>query len=335
VHLWLLPLAILAAPTEGELTRFSFRQSHMGVPWEVVFYAADESTANIAAEAAYARIAELERVLSDYDPQSELSRLSESAGGGQPVAVSDDLWVVLQRSQQLSGRTEGAFDITVGPLVRLWRRARRQARLPVDDALCEARAAVGRQFLILNEETRTAELTRPEMRLDAGGIGMGYAVDEALKVLRRQGITRAMIDASGDIGVGDPPPGKEGWRIGIAPLRVDGPPSAYLTLAGAAVTTSGDAFQHVEIDGRRYSHIVDPRTGLGIEGRQAVTVVAPDCTAADSLATAACVLGPKEGLALIGATPGASALFVWQTVDGVQTLASRCWAGTDGVADGE
>jgi thiamine biosynthesis lipoprotein len=132
-----------------------------------------------------------------------------------------------------------------------------------------------------------------------------------------------MIDASGDIGVSEPPPGASGWRIGIAPLDAKAPPSRYLLLRNAAVTTSGDAFQFVEIADERYSHIVDPSTGLGLSHRSSVTVVAGDCMAADSLATAACVLGPKQGMELIEKTPGAAGLFVVARDGEAEAIASR------------
>ena len=140
------------------------------------------------------------------------------------------------------------------------------------------------------------------------------------------GITRALVDASGDIGVGDPPPGKDGWTIGAVPLSADGTPTRHIQLAGAAVTTSGDAFQHVVIDRRRYSHIVDPRTGLGLTDQSGVTVIAPDCMSADSLATAVSVLGPGKGLQLIEQTPGAAA-FIVRNLDGkLETYESKRFA---------
>jgi FAD:protein FMN transferase len=322
---WFVALAAIAAPAELPLTRFAYEQTHMGVPFAIVLYAADESTANKASTAAYARIAALDAILSDYNPDSELSRLSDSAGSGQVVPLSEDLGRVLRVSQDLAERSDGAFDVTVGPLVRLWRRARRQHKLPGADDLAAARAAVGYQHLRLGDNGRTARLLATDMRLDLGGIGMGYAVDQALAVLREHGINRAMIDASGDIGLGDPPPDAAGWRIGVAPLAEDGTPSRFVLLSNAAITTSGDAFQHVEIDGRRYSHIVDPHTGLGLTDRLAVSVVSADCTTADSLATAACVLGVRAGFELIEATPGTAALFVRQVDDQVTECSSRDW----------
>jgi thiamine biosynthesis lipoprotein len=210
----------------------------------------------------------------------------------------------------LAERSGGAFDITVGPYVKLWRRSRRLKELPRPERLAEAAQAVGYRNLVLDPEGHRARLLRPNMRLDLGGIAMGYAVDESLKLLADAGIRSALVDASGDIGVGDPPPGEPGWKIGIAPMVPGGPPSRMLLLANAAVTTSGDAFQFVEIKGKRYSHIIDPKTGLGLNDRSAVTVVAPDCITADSITKAVLVLGPTAGLALIDATPGAAAIIV-------------------------
>ena len=288
----------------------------MGVPWTITVHAESAAVGSAAVAAGFAEVARLERILSDYDPQSELSRLSAQAPNLDPTPVSDDLWRVLERAVEIRDATGGAFDPTVGPLTSLWRQARRSGRLPLPGKLAAAREAVGRETLRLIPDNRAVVLTRPAMRLDLGGIGMGYAVDRAVAMLERYGITAAMVDASGDIAVTAAPPGALGWRIAMAPLRPAGTtPSPddtgeHLLLTHAAVTTSGDAFQAVEIDGRRYSHIVDPRTGVGVAGPAAVTVVAPDCTTADALATAASVLGPEQAAAVIAATPGCAARFV-------------------------
>ncbi|HEX5447299.1 MAG TPA: FAD:protein FMN transferase [Pirellulales bacterium] len=311
------------ADSEVELHRFQFQQTHMGAPVKITLYASDERSANQAAEAAFARFAQLDQIMSDYKPDSELSRLSGTAGSGQAVEVSDDLWNVLNRSRQVSEASEGAFDITVGPYVRLWRRARRSKEFPPEQRLAEARRAVGHQHLRLDGQRHTAQLLAPGMRLDLGGIAAGYAVDEALAVLAANGVKRALIDASGDIGAGDAPPGEQGWKIGIAPLDPAGPPSRYVVLCNAAVTTSGDAFQHVVIGGRRYSHIVDPRTGLGLTEPSSVCVVAADCITADSLATAVSVMGPRRGLDLIERTPRAAALIVREVNSRVETHTSK------------
>jgi len=290
-----------------------YRQSalHMGVEFEVELYAADPDVAKAAIVAAFARIEQLDKRLSDYDAASELSRLSETStvppGGdvtGPPptakaVPLSLDLWCVLRSSQELSRQSDGAFDVTIGPLTKLWRRARRQRELPSDERLTEARAAVGYRFLKLDEAAHTAQLLRSNMRLDLGGIAKGFAADEALAAIKQRGVTRALVRASGDIAVGDPPPDQDGWKIGIAPLDPDEQPTRFVRLANRAISTSGDSRQHLVVDGRRYSHIIDPRTGVGVSGRSSVTVVARTGMEADGLATAVSVLGPDRGLKMV------------------------------------
>ncbi len=282
----------------------------MGVPFTITLYACDEPAANRAAEAAFERIEQLNAVFSDYDPDSEAMRLCREAGPGTAVGVSPELLFVLSRSLALSEATDGAFDVTVGPLVKLWRRARRQRRAPQGSALESARLRVGHRLVRIDCEAGTVELLRQRMRLDFGGIAKGYAADEALKVLRRLDVESALIDAGGDIVASDAPPGEAGWRIGVAPIDPDAAPTRFLTISNAAVATSGDAYQFVEIDGVRYSHILDPRTGMGLTASSSVTVIAPDGITADSLASAVSVLGPKQGRVLVESTDAAAAFIV-------------------------
>jgi len=304
--------------------RFEFMQPQMGLPFRIVVYAADQPSADAAARAAFARISQLNDILSDYDTDSELSRLSRTAGEGRAVPVSTDLWFALERSQAMAARTGGAFDPTVGPLVSLWRKARRENQLPRPDLLAEARAAVGWGKLRLDPKARTATLLVPNMRLDLASVAKGYAVDEALKVLRAHGVNRALVAGAGDMAVSDPPPGKVGWRIEVAPLdATNAPPPRFVLLRRAALATSGDLFQRVEIDGVRYSHIVDPKTGLGLTDHSLVTVIAPDCATANSVATAASVLGPQAGLKLIEATPDAAGRIVRKPGTVIEAFESR------------
>jgi thiamine biosynthesis lipoprotein len=214
---------------------------------------------------------------------------------------------VLKRAQELAERTDGAFDVTVGPVVSLWRKARREKGLPDAKRLAQALQAVGHQKMRLDSRRHTVELLAARMRLDLGAIAKGYAADEALEVLRRYGVTRALVAGGGDMALGDPPPGKKGWRIEIAPLDVtNAPPARFVLLAKVGIATSGDLFQHVEIDGKRYSHIVDPHTGIGLTDHSLVTAIAPDGITADSLATAVSVLGLDKGIKLIENTKGAA-----------------------------
>jgi len=326
-----------AAAGADALARHVRTELHMGVEFEVVVYSDDTALAEKALTAGMARVAALDQALSDYNLESELSRLSAtSTVAGSPasgevkfpaVKLSDDLWTVLAFSQQLSQQSDGAFDVTVGPLTKLWRRARRQKALPDPELLQTARAAVGYQHLRLDPEARTAQLLKPNMRLDLGGIAKGYAADEALAAIKKLGLTRALVRASGDIAAGDAPPGETGWLIGIAPLNPDEPPQRFVRLANNAISTSGDSRQHLEIGGKRYSHILDPRTGLGIESRSSVSVIAPRGMTADSLATAVSILGPDKGLALVAKYNGAALLMIAEDGEGqIREVASSNFA---------
>ena len=169
---------------------------------------------------------------------------------------------------------------------------------------------IGYKNVRLDVVNQTVRLLTPGMQLDLGGIAKGYAADEALKVLRDKfGIKRALVAASGDIACGDPPPGADGWTVEIAPIAKSQKPRA-LTLANAAVSTSGDLEQFVEIKGVRYSHVLDPKTGLGLTGRRSVTVIAPNGITADSMTKAVSVLPPEQALNLVEDTPGAAAYIV-------------------------
>ena len=298
----------------------------MGLPFRIVLYAADKTSADAAADAAFARMAQLNSILSDYDTDSELSRLSQTAGRGQAVRVSDDLWRVLERAQQVARGTGGAFDITCGPVVSLWRKARREKKLPDPVKLEEARRAVGFKKLRLNASDHSAELLAPYMRLDLGAIAKGYAVDEAINVLRTRGIRSALVAGGGDMMAGDAPPGADGWRIELAPLdATNAPATEFVLLKNAALATSGDLFQHVEIAGVRYSHIVDPRTGVGLTDHSLVVVIARDGMTADALSTSVSVLGPERGLKFAEAQ-GACARIVCQPAGRIEVRASECFA---------
>jgi thiamine biosynthesis lipoprotein len=260
--------------------------------------------------------------MSDYQPTSELMRLCAKAGG-EAVPVSPDLFDVLSRSQEIAKQTDGAFDVTVGPVVRLWRLSRRTQRLPDPEKLAAAKALIGYQHVVLDPKARTVTLKKPGMQLDLGGIAKGFAAEAAQAVLGQQGITRALVAASGDIVLTGPPPDGDGWTVGIGAVSEEEKTAPTLRLHDAAVSTSGDAFQYVEIGGKRYAHIVDPRTGMGMTDIYQVTVVARDGTTSDALATALVVLGPQKGLKLVEEMDGVSARFVRKTMAGIEEMVSR------------
>ena len=300
----------------------------MGTEFTLVLYTDNPEHATRASRLAFDRIHAIDVALTDYDPTSELMRLVDQAGGP-PVAVSADLFEVLRRAKEMYDRSAGAFDPSIAPVVRLWRRARRERKLPDPDLLARAMRLVGGDAIQLDPQKRTVELTRRGMKLDLGGIAKGYASGEAIAVLKQAGITSALVAGSGDIVVSDPPPGKPAWTIGIAPLaaepRLDGGQGRTILLKNAAISTSGDAEQFVEIDGKRYSHVIDPATGLGLTDRRSVTVIAPDGLLADGLDTTACVLGIEKGFTLVESYPGSAALFIRVTAEGPVVARSKSW----------
>ena len=259
----------------------------MGVPWQLTFYAKSDAIAIEAAETTFARVKKLDQIMSDFDPDSELNQLCKNTRPGKPVHVSEDLFRVIQFSICLYSRTNGDFDITVGGITDLWRRAWRKRRMPTAEDIRAKLIKVGSDKIRLNQANQAVELLEQEMQLDLGAIAKGYAADEAMKVLKELGITRGLVDASGDIVAGDPPPGKKYWVIGIAPLKnPKAEPTEFLNIVNASVATSGDANRYVEIDGVRYSHIVNPHTGIGLTTSSSVTVIAKDGITADALASA-------------------------------------------------
>ena len=276
-----LGLVTAATLPSAALQRFEAVEPHMGTLVRIQLYARDTVQADAAFRRAFARIAQLDAALSDYRDESELTRLCR-ADVKRAVPISADLYAVLDRALEIARETEGAFDPTLGPVTALWGEARKERRVPDSRALREALARTGYRHLHLDAVARTATMDIPGMRLDLGGIAKGYAAGEALAAL---GIRRALVAVSGDLAIGDAPPGARGWRIAI------GATGEIRTLANCAVSTSGDAEQHLDAGGVRYSHIVDARTGMGLTRSSMVTVIAPKAMDADVWSTALSVLG--------------------------------------------
>jgi FAD:protein FMN transferase len=327
----LTPLLVCAADVTAPvdngtaLRRFEFTQPKMATTFRIVLFAPDEAAARKASDAAFARMDALNAIFSDYSAGSELSRLCEQSGGP-AVHVSDELFDMLEVSRAAAERSGGAFDVTLGPLIKLWRLSKYQKTIPLPERISAAKELSGIALMHLDRDAHTVRLEKKGMRLDVGGLAKGYAADAALKVLCDAGLTHALVAAGGDIRAGDPPPGASGWRVGVAPQ--DDPertPSLFLSLANAAVSTSGDAEQHVVIDGVRYAHIVDPKTGLGMHCRRSVTVVAPNGTTSDWMDTAVYVMGRERGMKMIEETPNVAALWVDKTDAGTETIESERW----------
>jgi len=284
--------------------------------------APSEQKAKEAIDAAFAAITQVNNLLSSYVPQSEVSRLNRS--GGRECHVSSQTAAVLRRSAEISGLTGGAFDITAGPLIKLWKEQINAAtpKLPAKEELAAARKLVGYKRLTLGENAATFET--PGMTVDLGGIAKGYAVDRAVAALKASGIRNALVDAGGDgYALGARPDGSP-WRIGVRVPddAAGGTLPNILLLADTAYATSGDYEQYAEIDGVRYAHIIDPRTGRPAQVAASVTDIAPDCTTADALATGISVLGPKDGIAVAEKVEGVECMVISREGTSLQTAAS-------------
>ncbi len=304
-----------------QVSDFTFRRPCMGTVWRLKLYAEDEDAAKEAAEAAFARVEALNAVLSDYLQESELSRLSATAGTGKPMTVSGDLLAVLRLSQAAAVESGGVFDITIGPCVQLWRKSRKSHTLPSPEDIQSARQSTGWESLALDETARTALLKKPGMRLDTGGIAKGFAQDEALMLLRTKfNITSALLDAGGAVAVTGKPPGRDGWNVQLG-KTTDSDPDIVLLVENTCVATSGDLRQSVEIDGVGYSHIIDKTTGLGMIRPTQASVVAGLAVDADRLATTLCLMGPEKGIEwLITHHPKAEARVLAKGGDGASVV---------------
>lgn len=275
-------------PQSDVPARYTFTQYHMGVDAKITVYAKSQGQAEKACSAAFERIAELDSIMSDYRKDSELNLLC-AGSGGPAKRVSKDLFKVLEFSVKVSKATGGAFDVTCGRLVRLWRAARKSGQTPDGDAIGRARRVTGYDHLILNRRDRTVKITAQGSQLDLGGIAKGYAGDEAQKVLKSHGITAAMVEMGGDIVLSGPPTGAKGWLVRVPNATPDGAPTDML-FTHCGVSSSGDTEQSTVIGGVRYSHVVNPLTGWPLTNRTQATVVAPDGLTSDPLSTAMTIL---------------------------------------------
>ncbi len=278
---------------------------HMGTLWTVQ---ARGPEAAAAMEAAFAEIGRLDRLLSTYRADSELSRLNREGGHGW-VAVSAETRNLVERSLAYSRASGGAFDPTVGPLVKIWGFKHLDYRVPAEAAIGEARKRVG--FAEVQVDARRGiRFRRPGLELDLGAIAKGYAVDRAVQILRDRGMTTARVDAGGNQRVWGEPPGGDSWIFGVRHPRLEGEVLGWTSLRTGSVSTSGDAERGFWKDGVRFGHVIDPRTGRPVQGIVSVTVLAPDAETADALSTTLYVLGPEAGSRVLAGYPGAEALWV-------------------------
>ncbi len=312
----LFPLLLLSGKITNGQKKYIFERPEMGSPFTITLYAADSAAAAGAATAAFRVADTLNGLLSDYIDSSEINRLSATSGQGRFVPVSPPLFDILWRSLEAARLSGGRYDITIGPIVRLWRTARKTRVFPNKDSLAAALQKTGYRYVHLDMLFHSVWLERPGMKLDVGGLGKGFVAQAALDLLKDAGFPSAMVNAGGKIVLGQSPPDRQGWVIGInAPGEKEAIMPNLLLLRHMAVATSGDIYQYVEFNGKRYSHIVDPRTGIGLTRTRNVTAIAADGATADWLATACSILPLRKSLRLIRNFPG-GALFITENRNG-------------------
>jgi thiamine biosynthesis lipoprotein len=300
----------------GPVEADSGYQLVMGTFTHVVVVADDSATAKKCVAAALEEINRIDELMSDFKSNSDIGRANAEAAR-HPVQVSESTYEVLRKSVEFSQLTDGAFDVTVGPLVDLFRTAKKTGAAPSEEQVAQARTKVGFEKLELDDQNRTVRFSVEGMRLDLGAIAKGYAVDKAAEAAQRCGAIGAMVDIGGNIRcIGSPPKGRDHWLIGVqdpnsAVEGVGGGGLLFtLKITNASMATSGDYQQFALIEGRRYSHILDPHTGISAEGLSSVTIITDNATDADALSTAVSVMGRQKGLVLIEKFPGTEAILI-------------------------
>lgn len=282
----------------------------MGTEFQAILAGEDPEYLRDAANQALDEVERLDERLSHYRTDSEICDLNLRAAY-EPVRLEPGLYALLRRAAELSRATEGAFDVTAGPLIRCWGFFRGQGSMPQPEAVEAARARVGSRWLEFDDRERTLRFRREGVEVHLGAIGKGYAVDRAIDVLRELRIEAALVHGgTSTLYALGAPPGESGWSVG---LKDPGNPErrlAVVRLRNRALSTSGDYEQFFEIAGRRYSHILDPRTGRPAVGARSATVVAASATETDALSTAAFVLGPAGSRELVARFPGIGLVLV-------------------------
>jgi len=311
------PSPVESSKLEGYETSFSA----MGSTMSIIVYTESEVSATKAFEEVRVEVTRLNDIMTDYEPDSELNQALLRASS--PTRLSIDLWNVLVASRLWAKRTDGAFDASVGALTRLWRTARRIKTPPSHQAIEHAKTVAGWQHVLLDPTLQTLQVDMKELRIDLGGIAAGYIIDAAFEVMKRNDLAICLINAGGDIRCGDPPPGRNGWRIEVAPIAgvkknqkdalindSGSLPLRRIYLSNVSIVTSGDLWQFSEFDGVRRSHIIDPKTGIGVPGPSVVAVISKKCVDADAAATAISVMGIEKGMLFASQQSDLDALMV-------------------------
>ncbi|MEO8678694.1 MAG: FAD:protein FMN transferase [Vicinamibacterales bacterium] len=286
----------------------------MGTSMTIEVYGGDPKSRADAIDEAFASMVEIDRLMSNYRDDSELAQINAHAAE-RPIRVSEPMWGVLSAAQLVSQRSGGAFDISVGPLVRLWGFHDKQPHVPTDAELRQVRPLVGYENVVLDAAAHTVAFRRSGVELDLGGIAKGFAVELAGGVLRRRGFA-GLIDAGGNQYLVGHPIGKSAWQIGIEDPDQTGALLGVLDVDGGAVSTSGGYHNFFVADGKTYGHLLDPRSLQPSTSALSVTIVSPDATLADALSKPAFILGPAAGLRFVESFPGTMAIIASRSATG-------------------
>ncbi|TMI72662.1 MAG: FAD:protein FMN transferase [Bacteroidetes bacterium] len=282
-----------------QLKRFHFTENKMGSPFNLIFYCDDSLRAVQLSKECFTIVDSLNAIFSDYMEESEINRLSKQPAS-KKVKVSAELFSMITQSRRAWINSGGTFDITVGALTRLWRKAKKEKRFPEIEEIKQAKKTTGFEKLVIDSHSNSVSFTLKGIELDFGGIVKGYAAQKMIDHLKSKSISMALADAGGDIAMGDAPPGKQGWTISInLPEQGLDVWDKKLELKNCAVATSGDIYNYTLHNGKKYSHIIDPQMGYGVTSQRNVTVIAKDGATADWLATACSILPIKKALALM------------------------------------
>ncbi len=281
----------------------------MGSRFDITVIAENENQGNASIDQAVNEISRIEKMISSWDPGSETSKIIENAGV-RPVEVSKELFDLISRAIKISELTSGAFDITYASMDRIWKFDGSMNHLPTEDEIAQSITKVGYKNILLDPESQTVFLKNKGMRIGFGAIGKGYAADKAKELLISKGVKGGIINASGDLTTWGTQPDGSPWMVGITnPLNKD-KVFSWFPLDNNAVVTSGNYEKYVEFNGKKYTHIIDPRTGWPVSGLTSTTVFAPKAELADALATSVFVMGLGTGLDFINQLPGVECVIV-------------------------
>ena len=296
----------------------------MGTLCEIRAFGKEKPKINQAVTLAFEEIAKLEGVLSNYRQDSEIMRISRIAALS-PQVCSGDLMAVLKLSQHYARLTQGAFDVTVGPLIQLWG-IQSEGRIPTEGEIADTLSRIGYSRLVLDETLKTVRFIGNGMALDFGGIGKGYALDRAAEILKAHGIKAVILNLGGNILVVGSPPFQKAWTIEVSDPKNPQGILAQLKVSNASISTSSQIERSKNIKGRRIGHIFDPRSGKPVEFEGSVTVIAPTATEADALSTALLVMGPENGLTFMENRKEGAAFFLVPSRNGdwEARMSSRC-----------